>query len=352
MGSNRFACFLGCERGSHRHAPMGIALMALVLAAALMVPVRALAATMDLEQLEKNAIAETIQINGWKTGSFTNADSTTTHWFPDVYQFTVTRSGTYSIMYETQQVYSGYSGLVLVLSDSYTKSSNQVYYNPIAWMAFVGNPMAYSSSEYLSAGTYWILIGDAHDIYYGLEDPSKYNIDIDPYSDDIYDFLYDYTPDESYLGTYRVGVFKHPDGAVPVYRMYNRRTSEHLYTKSLTEYNSCGQDNYADWRGEGIAWFAPNSSKTPVYRLYNRGLLVHHYTSSKAERDMLVNRHGWRNEGVAFYSDDAHGKPLYRLYNGHIRPSQHHYTSSAGEKNTLVSNHGWSYEGVGFYGVK
>lgn len=255
-------------------------------------------------------------------------------------------------MAETQQVYSGYSGLVFVLTDGYTKGSSSTTYSPVGWLSFVGSPMAYCMEEWLDPGTYWLMVGDAHDIYIGLDNPGTYTFDIDPYSEDIYDFLDEYTAEEPYLGTYRVGVFKHPNNAVPVYRMYNRRTSEHLYTKSLTEYNSCGMGNYRDWRGEGIAWFAPKSSKTPVYRLYNRGLLVHHYTSNAAEKNMLVKKHGWRDEGVAFYSDDAYGVALYRLYNGNIRPSQHHYTSSAGERKTLMNNYGWRDEGVGFYGVK
>ncbi len=346
-----FKCPPGYERDSHRYMPRVLVLIALVFAIAFTVPARAFAATVDINQFEKNGTAETIQLNGWKTGNFTNDGSTTRYWFPDVYKFTITQAGTYSILAETQNVYSGFSGLVFVLTDSYTKGTDKTTYNPLAWFSFIGEPMSCSQEVTLNRGTYWLMVGDAHDIYVGLDNPGSYTFDVDPFSDEIHDFINNH-PKESYLGTYRIGVFKHPSGALPVYRMYNKRTSEHLYTKSISEYNSCGVGNYRDWRGEGIAWFAPKSSSTPVYRLYNRGLLVHHYTSSRAERDMLVRKHGWRYEGVAFYSDDAHGVPLYRLYNGSIRPSQHHYTSSAGERDTLMYNYGWDYEGVNFYGVR
>ena len=142
---------------------------------------------------------------------------------------------------------------------------------------------------------------------------------------------------------------------VPVYRMYNTKTSEHLYTTGAAEYNACGKGAYRDWRAEGIGWYAPSADEgSPVYRLYNRRSGDHHYTTSAGERDTLVARHGWRFEQVAFYSadaDDSLNVPLYRLYNGRLRRGQHHYTASAGERDALVAKHGWRYEQVGFYGL-
>lgn len=70
--------------------PGVLALIALALVVAFMVPAKAFAATVDMDQFEKNGNAETIQINGWKTGSFTSASSTTSYWFPDVYKFSIT----------------------------------------------------------------------------------------------------------------------------------------------------------------------------------------------------------------------------------------------------------------------
>ena len=142
-----------------------------------------------------------------------------------------------------------------------------------------------------------------------------------------------------------------PSNTIPIYRMYNTKTSEHMWTKSRTEYESCGWGSYRDWNAEGIAWYAPTKSSTPVYRLYNRKSGDHHYTTSKGERSKLLASGQWRDEGVAFYSDDKKRVPLYRVYNGRLKRGQHHYTASKGERDSLVKNNGWRSEGIGFYGA-
>ena len=138
---------------------------------------------------------------------------------------------------------------------------------------------------------------------------------------------------------------------VPVYRLYNKKTSEHLYTINYGEFRDLPKITKGDWVQEGIAWRAPKSSKTPVYRLYNKKSGDHHYTISKQEANTLVKRHGWTLETTAFYSDDAKGVPLYRLYNGRLRRGQHHYTAAAQERNALTSKYGWVAEGIGWYGL-
>ena len=140
---------------------------------------------------------------------------------------------------------------------------------------------------------------------------------------------------------------------VPIYRMYNRKTSEHLYTKSYSEYNSCGKGYYSDWRAEGVAWEAPapgTYGSVPVYRLYNRISGDHHYTTSKGEKSRLIASGDWRDEGVAFYSGGF--VAVYRVYNGRLLRGQHHYTTSASERSSLVSSSGWRDEGIGFYCVR
>ena len=165
------------------------------------------------------------------------------------------------------------------------------------------------------------------------------------------------------IKTQRAGIadtYKNDDGTGayatrPIFRMYNTRTSEHLYTTSAKEYSSCGSGNYSDWEREGIAWRAPKKSSRPVYRLYNVKSGDHHYTTSAGERSKLLASGTWRDEGIAFYSapkGSANAIPLYRVYNGRLKRGQHHYTRSAGERDALVSKHGWRNEGVGFYGYK
>lgn len=143
-----------------------------------------------------------------------------------------------------------------------------------------------------------------------------------------------------------------PPAEVPVYRMYNTKSSEHLYTTVRAEYEACGTGRYADWRQEGIGWYAPETSSTPVYRLYNPVLGDHHYTASKGERETLIENEGWRDEGIAFWSDDAHGVMLYRLYNGSLKRGQHHYTTSDGERQILRDGGRWRAEGIAWYGLR
>ncbi len=137
----------------------------------------------------------------------------------------------------------------------------------------------------------------------------------------------------------------------PIFRLYNHKTSEHLYTSNVMEYDQLPLITNGDWVAEGIAWWAPASSKSPVYRLYNPVLGDHHYTMSPQEVDVLCARHGWQREGIAFYSDDEMRVPLHRLYNGRLRKGQHHYTASNKERDTLAGNWGWKKEGTGFYGA-
>lgn len=191
---------------------------------------------------------------------------------------------------------------------------------------------------------------------------------------------------------------------VPVYRLYNQRTNEHLYTTSASEKNTLYEKN--GWGYEGIAWYAPtsgdavyrlynaaqknhlyttdknevaslkkagwtvdNSSKavfysggdTPVYRVYNAGANgLHHLTTDKNEYTSL-GKNGWKKEGISLYcvktgepaateyykEDNSAYVAIYRLYNPGT--GEHLYTADANEKDTLYDKHGWGYEGIGWY---
>ena len=137
--------------------------------------------------------------------------------------------------------------------------------------------------------------------------------------------------------------------AVPVYRLFNRRTGEHLYTTSVVERQACISNG---WNDEGIAWYAPRSSDTPIYRVMNpNNKNEHFYTKSESEKDWLVGL-GWRDEGIAWYSDDAKTVPIYRHYHPVQRTGNHHYTASKGESDHIVKYEGWKYEGIGSYAAK
>ena len=161
-------------------------------------------------------------------------------------------------------------------------------------------------------------------------------------------------PDES-ENTYMV-LIEHAvtcQDAIPLYRMYNTKTSEHLWTRNKKEYESAGSGSYKDWKAEGIAWYVPRSSGAPVYRLYNTKSGDHHYTTSLVEKTKLVGSGQWRDEGVAFYSataKDTNTIKVYRVYNSRLKRGQHHYTKSAAERDSLVKSGSWKDEGTSFYG--
>lgn len=99
------------------------------------------------------------------------------------------------------------------------------------------------------------------------------------------------------------------DWNMPVYRFWNKRTTDHFYTTSETEKEqlakdlASGKDNY---EYEGIAWYVPKSSDTPVYRFFDTVAFNHFYTSDEVLKNNLsqayLNGSGsYRYEGIAWY---------------------------------------------------
>ena len=134
---------------------------------------------------------------------------------------------------------------------------------------------------------------------------------------------------------------------VPMHRLYNPNSGEHLYTKSLAENDWLVT---IGWIAEGIGWTAPSSSNSPVYRLYNPYSGDHHYTLSLPEKDWLVTL-GWVYETIGWYSDDAKSVPIYREFNPNVSVGTHNYTKNKAEDDWLATI-GWVQEGIGWYGMK
>lgn len=150
-----------------------------------------------------------------------------------------------------------------------------------------------------------------------------------------------------------------PDADVPssgdssvhtaIYRLYNKWSSEHLYTTDPKERANCVKNGWTDETGTNPV-VMPEKSATPVYRLYNQWTGEHHYSTSKTEVFGLVKA-GWTDEGTAFYaSDTVTSVPVYRLWRGDGAPGAHHYTTDFHEKSVLVSQ-GWHDEGICWYGL-
>lgn len=96
---------------------------------------------------------------------------------------------------------------------------------------------------------------------------------------------------------------------MPVYRFWNKRTTDHFYTTSESEKDqlekdlASGKDHY---EYEGIAWYVPKSSNTPVYRFFDTLALNHFYTSDENLKTSLSQAYlngtgSYRYEGIAWY---------------------------------------------------
>ncbi len=150
---------------------------------------------------------------------------------------------------------------------------------------------------------------------------------------------------------------------VPVYRLYNMITSEHLFTTQKNEYDSWVATSKIDgdaWVGEGVAWLSKTGG-TPVYRLYNaalgaQGQNSHYYTLDANEIKTLTTTHGWVQESLSLSGEvfqSGGDSAIYTCYNQALR-SAHHYTSSKTEWEGLAA-HGWDLEsaknnsGTGFF---
>ena len=135
--------------------------------------------------------------------------------------------------------------------------------------------------------------------------------------------------------------------SMPMYRLYNPYTLEHLLTCSAAEAN---QLMSVGWLYDGVAWNSPKTG-SPVYRLYNPYDDWHTYTISLEEIDMLTPL-GWKVDGVVCFAAPAEdGLPIYRLFNPYEQKNYHLLTASIEERDWLVTL-GWKLEGIGWYAEK
>jgi hypothetical protein len=131
--------------------------------------------------------------------------------------------------------------------------------------------------------------------------------------------------------------------SIPIYRVYNPNSGEHLHTM-----NSFERDYLVrlGWRNEGISMRVSNSGKQ-LFRIYNPNSGEHFYTLNAKERDNL-KKYGWRYEGIAWLTPVT-GLPMYRVYNPNTRGAgAHHYMMLQSERDFLVRS-GWRSEGISWY---
>ncbi len=153
----------------------------------------------------------------------------------------------------------------------------------------------------------------------------------------------------------------------PVYRLYHKKSSEHLYTVDKSEYDylvKLSKSGVDYWVGEGVAWYAPKdtsqSNTRKIYTLYNAALgamnkTSHYYTCDTSEIKTLTSKYGWKLESnKTFYSGGD--VAIYTAYSEALK-SAHLYTADKSEWLSLDS--GWDkekskngsngfFQGVGF----
>lgn len=135
----------------------------------------------------------------------------------------------------------------------------------------------------------------------------------------------------------------------PVFRLYNRRNGDHLFTVSSQEKDSALRNGYIS-EGTGFyALFNPSTDYSPVYRFYYPRTGEHFYTANQNEAN-TVTRSGFTGEGIAFYASTVSRAGLVPVYRFISRGSNFHfYTASESEKNSLVSSRSFRLEGIAFY---
>ncbi|GBG95994.1 hypothetical protein NtB2_00096 [Lactococcus termiticola] len=151
--------------------------------------------------------------------------------------------------------------------------------------------------------------------------------------------------------SYATAHVSHADSftTVKIYRLYNKKNNEHIFTKDQYEYKNLPKLS-KDWKQEGEAWTAPTKSTEAIYRIYNPKSGEHVYTSGSNEIKVLTKQK-WKNEGIAFYSAASDEYPVYRMFNPDAGVGAHFETLSKNERDTLVATGGWTYEGVAWYAV-
>jgi lysyl endopeptidase len=142
--------------------------------------------------------------------------------------------------------------------------------------------------------------------------------------------------------------------ATPVYRLYNTSSGLHLFTAD--SYEASVLPGNPTWKTEAPSFqghfVGGNGScdvnEVPVYRIVNPRSSEHLLTADTAEVDFWTQRADnprWYSEGIAFcaYGAPVAGTvPVYRLWN--TVSGEHLLTADTNEVNALNGHHNWYTE--------
>lgn len=152
--------------------------------------------------------------------------------------------------------------------------------------------------------------------------------------------------------------------AVPVYRFYQYEAGFHFYTADENEKQHVVElsiDGALSYSSEGVAYRGLSTDRDtltgediegalPVYRFFNRDTGSHLYTMDENERD-IVDRtlDNYSYDGISYYAfesepQDLETVPLYRMYN--TDSGSHLFTTDANEFNTIKNSSSFSHFNV------
>ncbi len=154
-----------------------------------------------------------------------------------------------------------------------------------------------------------------------------------------------------------------PLTVVPVYRFYCQFKHDYFWTTSTEEKESLEKmyrNGTETYKYQGISGYVEASSSdrnTPVYRFWNKKTTDHFYTTSSAEKKQLEKDYksgedDYKYEGIAWYVPKDMGKPVYRFFD--TRNFNHYYTSSEDIRSSLQTAYldgtgTYRYEGIAWY---
>ena len=120
----------------------------------------------------------------------------------------------------------------------------------------------------------------------------------------------------------------------PIYRLYNQKVGAHLYARGTNDANKILQ-KWRDFRYDDVTpafcmSLSQQEGLTPIYRLYNKRTKIHLYTRGEVDRDKVLSK--WHDfeftdGGPAFWADltsDA-GSELYHYQGPNITIGLHAY---------------------------
>ena len=131
----------------------------------------------------------------------------------------------------------------------------------------------------------------------------------------------------------------------PIYRLYNKRTGFHLYTRGEEDRDKIlNRWNDFEFTDNAPAFYASLTQTcqnlTPIYRLYNNRTGAHLYTRGEADKDKILKKYQdfeYTDWGPAFYASLTERPgltPIYRLYN--TKTGVHLYTRGKADKDKIL----------------